>query len=113
MVVSSQVVRNVEPLQTKLYLPLEWARSLPAKAEIVFKECSFQRLLMTAVNPKTTPALVKRYKVVLHHGSAWVSVPKSWLQDRSVRNGDRLAIILDGGKYYVTYERKPKAVPCP
>lgn len=34
----------------------------------------------------------KRYRIVHHHGSSWVSLPKPWLRDQSAKPGDAVTV---------------------
>lgn len=111
MVIRTQCLENVDSLQQKLYLPLAWARKWgdvwnadPCVVE--FKDIVGGSVEVQAVNPKLPPTS-KRYKVVEHHGSAWVSVPRSWLQMRNARSGDSLRMEMgDAGQLILTLDRK-------
>lgn len=105
MVLQTQVLKDVAVLQQKLYVPLAMATTHRA---VEFRELPLGLLRFDLVDPKTPP-FSKRYRLVVHHGGAWVSLPRPWLQDRNAADGDIVTLYQDGDHCYVRHQ-KPEPV---
>jgi hypothetical protein len=83
--------------QTVVTLLPDFIRPFPADTPVEFR-ASKDTLTLTLANP-LSPATVKRYKITRHSGSAFVSIPRSWLRDRNAKTGDRIDVHLDPSNY--------------
>jgi hypothetical protein len=104
------VCADVDHKQQLMHLPMDFVRRYPPSYEAEFKPIPNGLLSLRIVDPRST-AMVKRYRVIRHHGGAWVSVPRPWLRDRSARDGDEielLAVADEAEIFYIRFNRKPK-----
>lgn len=79
--------------QTSLVFPPEFIRQFADNAMVEFVP-SRDRLTLFVVDA-AAPARNKRYKISRHKGSAFVSVPRTWLRDMRARTGDLLDVYID------------------
>jgi hypothetical protein len=100
-------MESVDSKQQLMMLPLDYVRRYPDSYEAEFKELRGGVLQLHIVDPRS-PQRAKRYRVVRHHGSAWVSVPRPWLRDRSARDGDEVELLAsaDPDAMYFRFIRK-------
>lgn len=85
---------TIEGSQTKqqlLLLPLDFVRQYTEDSLVEFKQVEKGVLALRMVDPKT-PQRERRYKIVRHHGSAWVSIPRPWLRDRNAKDNDEIEV---------------------
>jgi hypothetical protein len=105
-ILQEQTIKDVTALQQKLYLPLPMVREVPPMWLVEFRERPAGLIQLVFVDHKT-PAFSKRYRVVRHHGSAWVSVPRTWLQHRNAKDGDTFVLFEEDGALYLRHQKEP------
>ena len=93
--------------QTALLLPPDTVRKFPEEWVAEFTSKGNGQFTLTIVNPATSAAL-KRYKIVRHKGSAYVSVPRNWLRENRAKAGDWLDLTTthDDARILVSLRRK-------
>jgi hypothetical protein len=103
------VCEDVESKQQLMHLPLDFVRRYPESYEAEFKDVRGGLLVMRIVDPRS-PQKAKRYRVVRHHGGAWVSIPRPWLRDRSARDGDEVELLASNEPdvFYIRLNKKPR-----
>lgn len=104
-ILREQVIRDGGKLQQKLYLPLSLVNDYSPIWCIEFHEKPAGLVQVVFVNPRE-PAFSKRYRVVRHHGSAWVSVPRTWLQHLDAQDGDKVVLFEDDGKLFLRHQKQ-------
>jgi hypothetical protein len=103
-------LEEADTKQQLMPLPLDWVRRYPDSFEAEFKELRGGVLELRIVDPRSATKS-KRYRIVRHHGSSWVSVPRPWLRDRAARNGDEVELRAgtDPEVMYLFFWKKPNA----
>lgn len=83
-----------EAKQPIVILPPSFAKAIanPKRAAVEFTEPAIGTLAAQVVDKKST-AQNRRYSLVFHAGSCWISVPKAWLRDRVPTAGDKIKIM--------------------
>ena len=104
-ILQEQTVKDVERIQQKLYLPLSKVREVPPIWCVEFREKPAGLMQVLLVDPRTKP-FSKRYQIVRHHGSAWVSVPRTWLQHRNAKDGDRFVLFEQDGQMFLRHQKQ-------
>lgn len=102
----SQQIIDVNPdeAQVRIVLPPTFIKQYPVKFIAEFDEMPDGSLRVRIVNPKTEQ-LSKRYRVVHHHRSTMLSLPRFWLRDRLAAQGDILDVVDQGLCVIVTLQK--------
>lgn len=87
----TSTVDNVDRKQTLLVLPATYIQQFSPNHGVTFQEIAQNALMVQMVGPHEQ-AFNKVYRLVTHHGSGWVSVPRRWLRNVGAREGDRLDV---------------------
>jgi hypothetical protein len=103
---------DLDRKQPLLVLPPSYVKQFPGPKKVVKKtptrtqqkevhpfvaeyaELDTDMLELTLVDPKLPPQN-RRYAIVVHHGSTWVSVPRTWLRDLQASKGDFVDVFSD------------------
>lgn len=108
--ISTVVVKDIDTKQQLLMLPMTFVRRHDSGSLVEFTELDVNTLALALVDPRT-PLTAKRYKLVVHNGGAQVSVPRSWLRNLSVKDGDSIELCESPdspNRLFVRYVREGK-----
>lgn len=103
-------VQDPDSQQTLVVIPAEIAAGVGPRDEAEWWEKGRDILRMTFVGPKDLPQ-GKRYKLVRHHGSLQISLPRFWLHDHNLKAGDTVEVFLDDAEprsVYFHYTRQKR-----
>lgn len=77
--------------QAIIILPAEFVKRFPPEYVANYEPESDTVLRLNLVNPDF--ARGRKYSVILHHGAAQVSVPRTWLRDQHVTGEGRTLLV--------------------
>lgn len=78
--------------QELLYVPKEWVGDA---TEVEYVESGYGTIEIRFCAPRQRPSN-KRYRLVEHHGTVQLSLPRRWMRDMGVRPGDAAELRWDG-----------------